>query len=146
MPKQERRGVAVALAWMARHPVATVVIIIAVIIFAVISNASQHPAAPDPVATLVPAVTPAPGTPAPRPHHHRHRHHHHAVQLAPPTQAPPPTPAAAAPTGCYPLSDEDTCYEPGEFCRDSDAGMQGVAGDGQAIICEDNDGLRWEPA
>jgi len=23
--------------------------------------------------------------------------------------------------------------------------MRGVAGDGEAIICEDNNGLRWEP-
>jgi len=139
MPKRERRDPAVMLAWMARHPVATAIIIIAAIIFAVISNASQHPAAPNPIATVVPTVTATPSTPAPRPHHHRHRHHH-AVPLA------PPTPAAAAPTGCHPLSDEGTCYEPGEFCRDSDAGMQGVAGDGQAIICENDDGLRWEPA
>jgi hypothetical protein len=52
---------------------------------------------------------------------------------------------AASPAGCYPLSDEGTCYEPGEYCRDSDQGMTGVAGDGESIICEDNDGLRWEP-
>ena len=24
--------------------------------------------------------------------------------------------------------------------------MSGIAGDGKAIICENNDGLRWEPA
>ena len=36
-------------------------------------------------------------------------------------------------------------YEPGEYCRDSDQGMTGVAGDGESISCEDNDGLRWEP-
>jgi len=59
-----------------------------------------------------------------------------------PTAAPPPQPKA----GCYPLSDENTCYEPGEYCRDSDHGKSGVAGDGKAIICEDNDGWRWEPA
>jgi hypothetical protein len=28
----------------------------------------------------------------------------------------------------------------------SDAGMSGIAGNGEAIICEDNNGLRWEPA
>jgi hypothetical protein len=55
-------------------------------------------------------------------------------------------PSSAAPTGCYPLSDEGTCYEPGEFCRDSDHGMTGTAGDGEKIICADNDGWRWEPA
>jgi hypothetical protein len=43
------------------------------------------------------------------------------------------------------LSDEGTCYEPGEYCRDSDHGASGVAGDGESITCEDNDGWRWEP-
>ena len=62
----------------------------------------------------------------------------------------PPSPPAASPppasqVSCYPLSDEGTCYKPGEYCRDSDQGMTGVAGDGESIICEDNDGLRWEP-
>ena len=59
-----------------------------------------------------------------------------------PTAAPPPQPKAS----CYPLSDENTCYEPGEYCRDSDHGKSGLAGDGKAIICADNDGWRWEPA
>ncbi len=45
---------------------------------------------------------------------------------------------------CYPLSNEGTCYEPGEFCRNSDHGASGVAGDGENIICEYN-GWRWEP-
>jgi hypothetical protein len=65
-----------------------------------------------------------------------------------PKPAPPPpstTQPSAAPTGCYPLSDENTCYEPGEYCRDDDHGMTGVAGDGEKIVCEDNDGWRWEP-
>jgi hypothetical protein len=60
--------------------------------------------------------------------------------------AAPPPPAPAAPAGCHPLSNEGTCYEPGEFCRASDQGVTGVAGDGEAIICENNNGLRWEPA
>jgi outer membrane biosynthesis protein TonB len=60
--------------------------------------------------------------------------------------AAPSTPAATSPTGCYPLSDEGTCYEPGEYCRDSDHGASGVAGDGETITCEDNDGWRWEPS
>lgn len=55
----------------------------------------------------------------------------------------PPSPTAAS---CYPLSDEGTCYEPGEYCRDSDHGASGLAGDGERIVCEDNDGWRWEPA
>jgi hypothetical protein len=60
-----------------------------------------------------------------------------------PASAPPPSPAPGP--SCYPLSNEGTCYEPGEYCRDSDHGMTGVAGDGEKIICEDNDGWRWEP-
>ena len=58
------------------------------------------------------------------------------------TQAPPPPIAAS----CYPLSNEGTCYEPGEFCREGDHGVSGVAGDGQKIICQYNNGWRWEPA
>ena len=57
----------------------------------------------------------------------------------------PPSPSPS-PTGCYPLTDAGNCYEPGEYCRASDHGMTGVAGDGETIICEDNDGWRWEPA
>ncbi|MBO0692985.1 MAG: hypothetical protein J2P58_08815 [Acidimicrobiaceae bacterium] len=72
------------------------------------------------------------------------------VPPPPPTTAyfPPPTtaPTATSPTAsCSPLSNEGTCYEPGEFCRESDHGMTGIAGDGDQIACEDNDGWRWEP-
>jgi hypothetical protein len=72
-----------------------------------------------------------------------------AVTPPPQTTAPQTTAPAAAPTtpsGCYPLTNGGNCYEPGEYCRDSDHGMSGVAGDGEKIICEDNDGWRWEPA
>jgi hypothetical protein len=77
------------------------------------------PSAPTP--TPVSSPTPIPTTPAPAP-------------------APAPTP-----TGCYPLTNSGGCYEPGEYCRDSDHGITGVAGDGEAIMCEDNNGWRWEP-
>jgi len=64
----------------------------------------------------------------------------------PPAPAAPPAPASPArPASCQPLSDEGTCYEPGEYCRDDNHGMTGVAGDGKTIECEDNDGWRWEP-
>lgn len=73
-----------------------------------------------------------------------------------PTSAPPPPPTSAPPSpspppsptheSCYPLTSGGNCYEPGEYCRDSDHGMHGVAGDGEKIICEDNNGWRWEPA
>lgn len=90
------------------------------------------------------AAPPAPAqtTPAPA----------QSVPAAAPAAAPATTPAAApappattAPAACSPLSDEGTCYEPGEYCRDSDHGMSGVAGDGKSIACEDNGGWRWEP-
>jgi hypothetical protein len=43
------------------------------------------------------------------------------------------------------LTNSGNCYEPGEFCRSTDHGVSGVAGDGEAIECEDNNGWRWEP-
>jgi hypothetical protein len=55
-------------------------------------------------------------------------------------------PSAPAPTGCHPLTNSGNCYEPGEYCRDDDHGASGVAGDGEAITCEDNNGWRWEPS
>ena len=63
----------------------------------------------------------------------------------PPTTAPPSTPTTAAPASCYPLTDGGNCYEPGEYCRDSDHGATGLAGDGETIVCQDNNGWRWEP-
>jgi hypothetical protein len=73
----------------------------------------------------------------------------HTVVVAPPAPATRPaktSPAATAPAAsCYPLSNGGNCYEPGEYCRKSDHGASGVAGDGKKIICENNDGWRWEP-
>ena len=104
----------------------------------VTTHASSHPArssAPAPPRTTAPAAThPATTHPA----------------------APPPSPArttsrvsapstTSAPAGCYPLTNGGKCYEPGEFCRESDHGMVGLAGDGKTIKCEDNNGWRWEP-
>lgn len=62
-----------------------------------------------------------------------------------PTTAPSPPPTAAPPS-CYPLTDGGNCYRPGEYCRNSDHGVTGRAGDGQMIVCQDNNGWRWEPA
>jgi len=59
--------------------------------------------------------------------------------------APVPKSAPAPPSSCYPLTDGGNCYEPGEYCRETDHGLTGVAGDGKTIICADNDGWRWEP-
>jgi hypothetical protein len=62
-----------------------------------------------------------------------------------PAAAPEP-PATTAPASCYPLTNGGNCYESGEYCRNADHGASGVAGDGEAITCEYNNGWRWEPA
>jgi hypothetical protein len=95
------------------------------------STPAQTTLAAQPAAPTTPVAT----TPAAQP----------AVSTAPVRTTPAPPPSSA-PASCYPLSDEGTCYEPGEYCRDDDRGVSGVAGDGEAIICENKDGLRWEPA
>jgi hypothetical protein len=59
-----------------------------------------------------------------------------------PTPTPVPTPP---PSGCYPTTATGTCYEPGEYCPVADYGTSGVAGDGEAITCQNNNGWRWEP-
>jgi hypothetical protein len=64
------------------------------------------------------------------------------LKLLAATPIPTPTPT---PTGCYPLTSSGNCYEPGEYCSNADHGMSGVAGDGESIVCEDNNGWRWEP-
>jgi hypothetical protein len=61
----------------------------------------------------------------------------------PPATAPAPAPAVAG--TCHPLSNSGTCYRAGEYCRNSDHGVTGVAANGEAIVCTDNNGWRWEP-
>jgi hypothetical protein len=85
---------------------------------------------------------------------YRHKHHGHRQKASRPARtksstpvARPTSPVTQPPTpSCYPISDEGTCYEPGEYCRYSDEGTSGIAGDGEPITCEDNDGWRWEPS
>ena len=81
--------------------------------------------------TAIPTAPPAPTATPP-------------VAAAPPATA-PPAPPPATPAGCYPLTNSGTCYEPGEFCRTTDHGRTGRAGNGEAIVCEYNNGWRWEP-
>jgi hypothetical protein len=85
---------------------------------------------PAPTPASTPRATPRP-TPAPT-----------APPTAAPTAPPPPPPAAS----CYPLTDGGNCYEPGEYCRTTDHGASGIAGDGEKIACRNNNGWRWEPA
>ena len=91
------------------------------------TSAAPRPASP-PAEQKAPAET-APSMPV------------HPAPAAAPSSAYPPPPAT-----CTPLTDGGNCYQPGEFCRADDHGTSGVAGDGEAIICQDNDGWRWEPA
>jgi hypothetical protein len=95
--------------------------------------ATATPPAPTPPARTTSA--PAPTTHAPAPTK--------SAPTTPPAVAPS---TSAAPAGCHPLTNSGKCYKPGEFCRTADHGASGVAGDGEAITCEDNDGWRWEPS
>jgi hypothetical protein len=63
-----------------------------------------------------------------------------------PSQIPPSVPATPQAVACYPLTGGGNCYRPGEYCRSSDHGTAGIDGNGDAIVCENNDGWRWEPA
>jgi hypothetical protein len=115
------------------------VITLAICVAAVLADASMPASTPaKPAAATVSASPSASPTlspsPAPSPTHAK-RHHPAAVV----THSAPPAPS------CYPLSNAGHCYEPGEFCRIADAGTTGVAGDGEKIKCEDNNGWRWEP-
>jgi len=73
---------------------------------------------------------------------------------APPTTSPPPTsppptsppPTAAPVSTCSPTTSSGNCYSAGEFCPSADHGLSGVAGNGEAITCRDNNGWRWEPS
>ena len=64
-----------------------------------------------------------------------------AGALSVPLSPPPPL----APT-CQPLTNSGNCYQAGEFCRKADHGSTGTTALGEKIVCEDNDGWRWEPA
>lgn len=71
---------------------------------------------------------------------------HAAAWATPPTRHRPKPKPTPTPAGCHPRSSAGHCYEPGEYCSAADHGMSGVAGDGEPIVCRDEDGWRWEPA
>jgi hypothetical protein len=118
------------------------------------SAASQAPAPPAPTPPTLAPTTPAPPTLAPTTPAPTTTAPTRPASMTPAPPRPAPTtpapvvtqPNSAAPAGCQPLTNAGNCYEPGEFCRDSDHGVSGVAGDGEAITCEDNDGWHWEPS
>lgn len=104
---------------------------------AVTRSSTTHPA-PKPPPKTTQAIVRATTQAAPPPVTHA---------VVPITHHTTPYPAVSPtqPQSCYPLTHSGNCYEPGEYCRNSDHGMTGIAGDGKRITCEDNNGWRWEP-
>ncbi|MGW0229342.1 hypothetical protein ACWDWO_13580 [Actinopolymorpha singaporensis] len=76
---------------------------------------------------------------APKPLPARPKVTHRPTRTTSPRPAPPPEPAS-----CYPRSNSGNCYRPGQYCRNSDHGRTGVAENGEAIRCQDDNGWRWE--
>lgn len=117
------------------------------------SDTSTSQPVPPPSAAAV--ASPSSGgaaTPSPA---HTHRPHHHRAAVTPSPvhtrrhthrHVTPSKTGSAPRSACHPLTNSGKCYEPGEFCRNSDHGVSGVAGNGENIRCEDNNGWRWEPA
>lgn len=150
--------------WPARHKVLTGLLgLIALIIVIVAANSGGSPA-PTGSSTTAGLTTPtaaASATAAETPS--QHPTHAAVVHTAPPvtsqitptashapttrTSAPvAPPPSSATSAGCHPLTSGGKCYAPGEYCPSSDHGATGVAGNGEAITCENNKGWRWEPS
>jgi hypothetical protein len=128
---------------------AAVVFIVVLAVIGAIAGAcgsGAQPAGHTASAGLAPTVSGSPTAAASTAAHHA-RHHHRRRHRHPhrPAAVPVATQSAPSAPSCAPLSNEGTCYEPGEFCRHSDEGATGVAGDGERIKCEDNNGWRWEP-
>jgi hypothetical protein len=94
------------------------------------------------------AATPTTTSPAPPPPAQPPTSH---AFVAPPPHTTPPAPPVAPPppattVSCHPLSNGGNCYSAGQFCRNTDHGVHGIARNGEAIVCADNNGWRWEPA
>ena len=70
----------------------------------------------------------------------------HRDTTSAPARAPASTPVrmSAPRPSCHPLTSGGNCYRAGERCRAADHGVHGVAGNGDAITCADNNGWRWE--
>lgn len=96
---------------------------------------SASPASTPPLTTATPSVSATHTVAAPK-----------TARAAPRPSPPPASLAPVSTPACYPLTSGGNCYRPGEFCPHADHGMSGVSGDGEAIICKDNGGWRWEPA
>lgn len=82
-----------------------------------------------------PASAPTPPSPTPTP----------TPTLSPmPTPTPTPSPVPSTSAACHPLDSKGNCYKAGEYCPNADHGMHGIAQNGEPIVCEDDNGWRWE--
>ena len=109
------------------------------------TSPSTHPAAPESAIRNASASVQASRTPAAA----------DVTSAATPTQSEPvvspsttgaSSATAVASQTCTPKTSAGNCYQAGEFCRTSDHGAAGYTAAGGKILCEDNDGWRWEPA
>jgi hypothetical protein len=80
----------------------------------------------------------------------RLRKHARQLGIIPVQPSPVASTSSASSSGsgggsCHPTTSSGNCYEPGELCSIAEHGETGVAGDGETIKCEDNNGWRWEP-
>lgn len=53
--------------------------------------------------------------------------------------------AAVGTASCSPKTSSGGCYVPGEFCPTADHDTKGTTSDGEAIVCQNKNGWRWEP-
>jgi Protein of unknown function (DUF2510) len=60
-----------------------------------------------------------------------------------PVTTSPLTVTTANAATCHPRSATGSCYEAGGLCPAADQGVTGVSGEGEAIKCQPDDGLRW---
>ncbi|MBL7547385.1 PASTA domain-containing protein [Frankia sp. AgB1.9] len=65
-------------------------------------------------------------------------------------RAPDPAPAPVTQdpvlAGCHPTTSKGNCYKAGQLCPAAYHEQSGIAGNGEPIVCQDNNGWRWEPA
>jgi hypothetical protein len=154
--------------WPARHKALTgCLAFVALIIIIVAANSGRSPSSPGSgttaglttTASATAATAPSPhvtqaAAAVQKSHPKKTTQATSATSQAPAPSAPAQTPPAAvaappvsaAPASCHPLTNGGNCYKSGEYCRDSDHSVSGVAGNGEAITCENSGGWRWEPS
>jgi hypothetical protein len=135
---------------------ATLVTLGAVVLLVIIALGSSHGTTTTPAndASAVAVITATPtASPSPAPRASKQKEAQPKTTASPARAVTTPqavitaaAPSSTASAGCSPKSAAGNCYQPGEFCSKAEHEQSGVAGDGKAIVCESNDGWRWEPA